>query len=131
MGDNMRITNKNQIIDKETIYQGCNKLEAAFKDFTQCAKYVNEAAATCSPKALSVGNSSMQPVLEDLADNFFSYEKSIQKVVEAIKKAVERQYNKEVTAYENYLAIQQAEKENAEAKAAAEAATNKNKNETK
>lgn len=117
----MNITDPKQIIDKETIYQGCDKLEAAFKDFTQCAKYVNEAAITCSPQALSVGNSSMQPVLEDLADNLFAYEKSIANVVEAIKKAVERRYNKEVTAYENYLAIQQAEQENA-ANAAAAAA---------
>ena len=130
----MQITNKNQIIDKQTIFEGCNKLETAFTDFTQCAKYVNEAAITCSPKALSVGNSSMQPVLEDLADNFFSYEKSIHKVVEAIKNAVERQYNKEVTAYENYLAIQQAEKAKREAEAAAAKAAEeakKNNTETK
>lgn len=116
----MNITDKSQIIDKETIFNGCNKLETAFKDFTQCAKLVNEAAVTCSPKALSVENSSMQPVLEDLADNFFTYEKSIQKVTEAIKTAVEKQYNREVASYENYLAKLQAEKENAE-KAAAEA----------
>ena len=121
----MRITNRNQIIDKETIFNGCNKLEEAFKDFTQCAKLVNEAAITCSPKALSVENSSMQPVLEDLADNFFTYEKSIKNVVEAIKKAVERQYNKELAAYQDYLAQIKKEQEAAE-KAAAEA--NKLKN---
>ena len=76
----MAITKQSQIIDKNTIFQGCDKLEAAFTDFTQSAKYLSEAAATCSPKALSVGNTSMQPVIEDLADSFYSYEKSIQKV---------------------------------------------------
>lgn len=115
----MAITKKSQIIDKNTIFQGCDKLEAAFTDFTQSAKYLSEAAATCSPKALSVGNTSMQPVIEDLADSFYSYEKSIQKVVEAIKRAVEKQYNREVTEYENYLAKLQAEREKAEAEAAA------------
>lgn len=110
----MAITQKSQIIDKNTIFRGCDKLEAAFNDFTQSAKYLNEAAATCSPKALSVGNSSMQPIIEDLADSFFSYEKSIQKVVEAIKRAVEKQYNREVTEYENYLAQLQAERQKAE-----------------
>lgn len=118
----MAITKKSQIIDKNTIFQGCDKLEAAFTDFTQSAKYLSEAAATCSPKALSVGNTSMQPVIEDLADSFYSYEKSIQKVVEAIKRAVEKQYNREVTEYENYLAKLQAEREKAEADAAAAAA---------
>ena len=44
------------------------------------------------------------------------------KVVEAIKRAVEKQYNREVTEYENYLAKLQAEREKAEAEAAAAAA---------
>lgn len=113
----MNITNKNQIIDKQQIIDGCNKLEAAFQDFTQCAKLVSEAAVTCSPKALSVENSSMQPVIEELATTFFTYESNIQKVTDAIKKAVEKQYNNEVAAFERYqaeLKKQQEEKEKQE-----------------
>lgn len=120
----MVIKNKNEIIDKDTIFQGCNKLETAFKDFTQCAKLVDEASVTCSPQALSVENASMQPVLEEMADNLYTYEKKIQKVVEAIKTAVEKQYNKEVASYESYLAQLKAEQEAAE-KAKAENAANK------
>lgn len=110
----MNITNKNQIIDKQQIIEGCNKLEAAFQDFTQCAKLVSEAAVTCSPKALSVENSSMQPVIEELATTFFTYETNIQKVTDAIKRAVEKQYNNEVAAFERYQAELKAKQEQEE-----------------
>lgn len=110
----MAITKESQVIDKNTIIQGCNKLEAAFQDFTQCAKLVSEAAATCSPQALSVENSSMQPVLQDLADTFFTYEKNIKNVTEAIKRTVERKYNSEMEAVRQYQEKLKAEKEKLE-----------------
>ncbi len=127
----MRITKESQIIDKQQIIDGCNKLEAAFQDFTQCAKLVREAAVTCSPKALSVENSSMQPVIDELADTFFTYEGNIQKVTDAIKRAVEKQYNNEVAALQKYQAELKAEKERLEKqKQEAEAAANKSESNT-
>ena len=73
----------------------------------------------------------MQPVIDELADTFFTYEGNIQKVTDAVKRAVEKQYNNEVAALQKYQAELKAEKERLEKqKQEAEAAANKSESNT-
>ncbi|MBP5678266.1 MAG: hypothetical protein J6X28_00365 [Bacilli bacterium] len=62
------ITSASQLIDYETIRQGCVAYVSALEDFTTAAQQIVEAGTEMDKEALSVDNASMQPTLYELAE---------------------------------------------------------------
>ncbi len=62
------ITNKNQIIDFQTIKTGCNDYRAALDTFVNCGVAVFKAAEMCDKKALSVDYRTLQDYMADIGE---------------------------------------------------------------
>lgn len=62
------ITNKNQIIDFETIKKGCNDYRAALDSFVDCGVAVMKAAEMCDKKALSVDYKTLQDYMAEIGE---------------------------------------------------------------
>lgn len=62
----MAITSESQLLDIKTIRAGYEKYMESLEGFITAANIIYDAGATCTKKALSVDNGSMQPVLYDL-----------------------------------------------------------------
>ena len=98
----MAITSESQIIDVVTISKGCSIIEDAAKDYAKCSKKVNEAAATCTSKALAVDKQSMQKPLEDLAVGIAKIETDINTFtaqVRSIASQIQAKQMEELAAY--------------------------------
>ena len=85
------ITSESQLIDTETIKQGCTKIESAAKKYEDCAKEVETAADMCGAEVLSVDKKTMQPIMEELAQeirkletNFTELSASIMEIANSI-----------------------------------------------
>lgn len=106
----MAITNRNQMIDTVTISKGCDIIEQAVQDYVKCAKFVQEAASTCTGEALSVEKKTMQPTLEELAGSIKTIPGQVEKITTEIRAAALRIYSKQEEQYEAYLAELEAQK---------------------
>ena len=119
----MAITSESQIIDVVAINNGCSIIEEAARDYATCSKHIKEAAEICSPEALSVEKTSMQPGLEDLASAVGTIETNICSFTAEIRNVASQIQAKQYAELAEYRAAQ--EKKAAEAAAAA-AANNAN-----
>ena len=127
----MAITNESQLIDITAISNGCSIIEEAASDYTKCAKKVNEAAAICTDKALSVEKKSLQPSLEDLGQSIGTIQGNVEFFTSQVRNVAMQIYNKqyaELTEYRAELARREAEAKAAAEKQAAEAAAAANAN---
>lgn len=94
------ITDKSQMIDKETINRGCNKIDEVARDFVVAARKIYGASGVLTKDALSMDNNTMQATVREVADfvdkcedTMLSYTASIRQVVNEIYKAQEKEYN--------------------------------------
>lgn len=127
----MAITSESQIIDITTISNGCSIIEEAARDYSNCAKKVNEAAAICTDKALSVEKKSMQPSLEELGASIGTIQGNIEYFTSQIRNVAMQIQSKqlaELAEYRAELARREAEAKAAAEKQAAEAAAAANAN---
>lgn len=127
----MAITSESQIIDITTISNGCSIIEEAARDYSNCSKKVNEAAAICTDKALSVEKKSMQPSLEELGASIGTIQGNIEYFTSQIRNVAMQIQSKqlaELAEYRAELARREAEAKAAAEKQAAEAAAAANAN---
>lgn len=101
------ITSVDQIIDLETIAGGCNIINAAAKDFTTCANHLTAASEACTPKALSVDNTSMQGVIAEVAAATTALESNITGATAEVLSAAQALYNAQWASYNEYLRQQE------------------------
>lgn len=100
----MAITSENHLIDLSTINKGCEIIRAASEDYKKCADRIKEAAATCTPAALSVEGKSMQPSLEELATAVAQIQQNIISFANAIAAAAVEIYGKQSEELRQYQA---------------------------
>ena len=113
----MAITSESQIIDVVTITNGCNMIDSAAEDYVTCAKYVRDAAASCSGEALAVEVQTMQPSLEELAVAVETIKTNIESFTAQIRNVavqIQAQQQAELEAYRAELERQRREAEAAQ-----------------
>ena len=98
----MAITNANQLIDINTINVGCNTIEEAALDYITCAERVLEAAQICSPEALSVDKTSMQPSLQDLGNAIATIKDNIDSYMSYIRNEATKIYAQQSSELHEY-----------------------------
>jgi len=101
------ITKSSQIIDYNTIVEGCNRLEQTAVYFKNAESEILNAASICNKEVLSVDNLSMQPVLEDLGNSIASLDKMIVDYCNNIKKIATQLYNEQQQELKKYLKEQE------------------------
>ena len=107
---NYGITNKNQIIDKDSIDKGCNKILEALEDFKISAKRVKEAGELSSSKALEINGKSFTNSIMEIADSLEDDVKKYTNCINQIKAETNKVYNSQLSEYNNYIAEKEKEK---------------------
>ena len=102
----MAITNANQMIDIKTINDGCTIIERAAEDYLTCAERVLESAEICSPEALSVDKTSMQPTLLDLGNSIKQIKTNIETLTTQIRSAATEIYAQQSSQLAEYEQMQ-------------------------
>ena len=90
------ITSTSQIIDLSTILSGC----AAYK----CGNTVIKAGETCSKKALSVDDSTLQYPITDLGQAIKDLKAEYTGYAEDVEAQARKIYNEQVAEYNDYIA---------------------------
>ena len=109
------ITSESQLIDYNTIRNGCSAYMDSLDYFMQAAKQVMEAAEMCDKKALNVDGQTMQPVLYELAQQIANVANEYASRVNEVNVQAVNVYNaqvRELNAYYQRLAQEQAAKNN-------------------
>lgn len=102
------ITSTSQIIDLPTILSGCAAYKSALKDFEKCGSTVIKAGETCSKKALSVDNSTLQYPITDLGQAIKDLKTEYAGYADDVEAQARRIYNEQVAEYNDYVARQRA-----------------------
>ena len=100
------ITSSSQLIDVATINSGCDTIDDASDIFKKCSSKLDEAANTCDMNALSVDGMTMQPAIEELADNVKALKGNVTSFTSEIRNIASEIYNvqsAELKAYEESL----------------------------
>lgn len=97
------ITNPNQLLDIEAVKAGCQALIDAVEDFEKCGGYVCEAGATCSKKALSVDNSSLEGQISDVGEEIIQLKDAYIRCAESLMAQAVNVYNSQVSEYNEYI----------------------------
>ena len=98
------ITSKSQIIDLSTILNGCAAYKRALKDFETCGNKVIQAGETCTKKALSVDDSTLQYPITDLGQAIKDLKTEYIGYAEDVEAQARRIYNEQYAEYNDYLA---------------------------
>ena len=105
------ITSESQLIDYETIRNGCVQYVEALEGFTTAAQQIIEAGTVMNKDALSVDGASMQPVLYELGETIGNLPTDYAAIANAIYEQAIQIYNEQVAELNEYyrqLAAQQA-----------------------
>ena len=105
------ITNASQLIDYDTIRNGCSAYMETLDYFIQAAQQIVEAGEMCDKKAMNVDGQSMQPALYELAQEIANAANEFAGYVNEVNTQAVNIYNeqvRELNAYYQQLAQQQA-----------------------
>ena len=111
----MAITSESQLIDIATIQSGCVAYAQALEYFIQAGQEIIDAGTICDAKALSVDDSSMQPVLYEVGQMIQELSNTYSTYVTDVYSEAVTIYNQQVTelnAYYQRLAEEQAKNNN-------------------
>ena len=108
MGMSYGITSTSQIIDLPTILSGCAAYKSALNDFERCGNTVIKAGETCSKKALSVDDSTLQYPITDLGQAIKDLKAEYTGYAEDVEAQARRIYQEQVAEYNDYVARQRA-----------------------
>ena len=100
------ITSESQLIDLATRESAVEKIKSTAADFTNCASVVRDASSECNAEALSVEGATMQPTIDDLAEQIDSIKGSVEALAENILSVATEVYNaqsQELQAYQEKL----------------------------
>ena len=106
------ITSTSQIIDLSTILSGCAAYKTALKDFEKCGETVIKAGETCSSKALSVDNNTLQYPISDLGQAIKDLKAEYTAFAEEVEAQARKIYNAQVAEYNEYVAQKNAASNN-------------------
>lgn len=98
------ITNRNQMIDVNTIRKGCQELIIALRDFDKCGKLVCKAGETCTKKALSVDNSSLEGQISEIGEQIKAVKGTYEGYANELIQQAMDVYREQENEYNNYLA---------------------------
>lgn len=101
------ITSESQLIDISAINAGCDIIDAAAGDFTDCGNAVKAAAYYCGKDAMSVDGKSMGPSVEELGTSIAGIKDSITSVTAEIKSLASQIYDSQKQELDAYVAEQQ------------------------
>ena len=102
------ITSTSQIIDINTILSGCAAYKNALRDFETCGNTVIKAGETCTSKALSVDNNTLQYPITDLGQAIKDLKTEYTGYAEDVEAQAKKIYNAQVAEYNDYVARQRA-----------------------
>lgn len=108
------ITSESQLMDIDAIRNGCVTYLETLDGFTEAGKAVYDSGNTCDKKALSVDDSSMQPVLNELGVLIAEQANKYAEAANTVYSQAVAIYNEQVAelnAYYQRLAAQQAAKQ--------------------
>lgn len=110
------ITSESQIIDIGAIQTAVGNIKSAAADFGTCAKGVNEAASICDASALAIEEKTLQPTIEELAENIQSMQPAIEGLADNILTVANQVYNNQCAELREYQAEQERLRKEAEAR---------------
>ena len=98
------ITSSSQLIDIATIYAGCDKIDEAAKRYIDCSKKINNASTICNKDAMSIDGKTLQPTMDELADQIKSLTGNITSFTAEIRSIASQilvNQQRELEAYKN------------------------------
>ena len=104
------ITSKSQIIDKDSIYSGCNKVLEALEDFRVSANRVKEAGEISANRALELNEKSFTDTIMDIGNSLDDIVEKYTSCINQIKSETNKIYNAQWAEYNNYVAEQEKKK---------------------
>ena len=105
------ITSTSQIIDLATILNGCAAYKNALRDFETCGNTVIKAGETCTKKALSVDDNTLQYPITDLGQAIRDLKAEYTGYADYVEAQARRIYNEQVAEYNDYIARLNAQKQ--------------------
>lgn len=96
------ITSESQLIDIAAIRTAVEKIKSTAIDFTDCATVVSDASAECDAEALEVEGTTMQPTIDDLADQIKSIKGSVEELADSILSVANEVYNAQNAELQEY-----------------------------
>ncbi len=116
------ITSQSQIIDINTIIAGANQYRTALDDFDRSGNAVIAAGETCTKKALSVDDSTLEFSITDLGNEMKDLKGTFGGYADELVAQARQVYNMQVAEYNEYVRQQRL----LEQQRAQEAAQNRN-----
>ena len=101
------ITSQAQIIDLNTIIAGANQLKTALEDFGRSGNAVIAAGETCTKKALSIDDSTLEISITDLGNEIKNLKGQLGVAVDEFVNQARQVYNQQVAEYNEYVRQQQ------------------------
>ena len=108
------ITSKSQLIDLNTIVAGANQFRTAIEDFERSGNAVIEAGETCTKKALSVDDSTLEFSITDLGNEMKDLKSTFSSYADELVAQATRVYNAQVTELNEYIRQQELAKQQAQ-----------------
>lgn len=105
------ITSSSQLVDLDTIRSGCEQFKKALEDFKSCGKAVIAAGETCSKKALSIDENSLEFSITDLGTEIKSLKDVYSAYADQLMAEAIQVYNAQVNELNEYIRQQEAEKQ--------------------
>lgn len=96
------ITSASQIIDIAGIRSGIEKIKSTAADFNDCATAVNAAADICNAEALAIEGKTMQPTINELAEQIKSIQSSVEELADSILSVANQVYNAQNAELQEY-----------------------------
>lgn len=101
------ITSQSQIIDLKTIITGANQFKSTLDDYERCGKAVIAAGETCTKKALSVDDSTLEFSITDLGNEIKNLKSTFTGYIDDLVAQATQVYNAQVAEYNEYVRQQQ------------------------
>lgn len=96
------ITSESQLIDLQTISEGCSKITSAGQAFENCAREIESASDACGIDVLSVDNKTLQPTMLELADQIRNLKSEIENFSKSIQDVANEIYNQQYAQLQEY-----------------------------
>ena len=96
------ITSESQLIDLETVKNGCDKVTSAGEAFENCAREIESASDACGIDVLSVDNKTLQPIMLELANQIRELKSQLEWLSKSIQDVALEIYNQQYAQLQEY-----------------------------
>lgn len=101
------ITSQSQVIDLNAIMAGANQYRAALEDFERSGSAVVSAGETCTKKALSVDDSTLEFSITDLGNEMKDLKNTFGGYADELVAQARQVYNAQIAELNEYIRQQQ------------------------